>query len=209
MPTLPSLLNVRGGQRSLLKPIADQLLKLAGWKTDFVLPSVEKFIIIVAPHTSNWDLPLGFIAGHSMELLSRWRYGFMAKASVFREPLGTLIRWMGGIPIDRSATNNAVQQMVEAFRRHDRLMLAITPEGTRQRTPYWKSGFYHIALGAGVPIVPALMDYRLKLIRLGAALWPSGQIEADLAQLREFYAGVTAKFPAQFGDIQFKPNEAG
>ncbi len=208
MADTTSSLNARGGTQSPLKPIADALLKLMRWKTEGPLPTVEKFVIIVAPHTSNWDLPLGYISGHSLELLSRWRYGFMAKASAFREPLGSLIRWMGGLPIDRYSANNVVEQMVEAFRRHDQLMLAITPEGTRKRTPYWKSGFYHIALGAGVPIVPAFMDYRLRLTRLGAALWPTGQIEADLDVLRQFYAGVTAKFPAQFGEIRFKPSEA-
>lgn len=208
MTNSPVPLNLRGGNQSPLKPIADHLLKLIGWHVEGPLPAVEKFILIVAPHTSNWDVPVGYLCGHSLELLSRWRYGFMAKASVFKEPLGTLMRWLGGIPINRSAASNVVEQMVEVFQRYERLMLVITPEGTRKRTEYWKSGFYRIARGAGVPIVPALMDYKLKLARLGAAMWPTGHEETDLNFFREFYAGATGKIPGQFGAIQFRP-EAG
>ncbi|MEK6575078.1 MAG: lysophospholipid acyltransferase family protein [Chloroflexota bacterium] len=197
----------RGGKRrrSPLKPIAGILLRVIGWKVEGVLPDVDKLVIIVAPHTSNWDLPIGYIVGHALELLSTWRYGFMAKDSAFKWPLGILIRWMGGIPIDRSSPQNVVEQMVAAFQHHDRLMLAITPEGTRSRTRYWKSGFYHIAAGAKAPIVLAFLDYKRRVGGLGPIITPSGNIAADMDIIREFYSGVTARHPELAGEIRFKP----
>ena len=196
----------RGGQRrrSPLKPIADFMLKLIGWKIEGVLPDVSKFVIIVAPHTSNWDLPIGYIVAHALELLSTWRYGFMAKDSAFKWPLGILIRWMGGIPIDRSSPQNIVEQMIAAFNHYDHLMLAITPEGTRIKTSYWKSGFYHIAMGAKVPIVLAFLDYKRHVVGLGPMFTPSGDINADMELIRQFYGGVTAKFPHKAGEIRLR-----
>ena len=203
-----SIIATRGGRRSLLKPLADFLLKLIGWKIEGALPIVDKFVIIVAPHTSNWDLPMGYICAHSLELLSRWRYGFMAKDSAFRWPLGILIRWMGGISIDRRSPQNVVEQMVAAFNHYDRLMLAITPEGTRSKTRYWKSGFYRIAAGAGVPITLAFLDYKRRVCGLGPSITPSGDMAADMEIIREFYSGVTAKNPERVGEIRFKSEDA-
>ena len=196
----------RGGKRrrSPLKPIAGILLRVIGWKVEGVLPDVDKLVIIVAPHTSNWDLPIGYIVGHGLELLSTWRYGFMAKDSAFMWPLGILIRWMGGIPIDRISPQNIVEQMIAAFNHYDRLMLAITPEGTRSKTSYWKSGFYRIAAGARVPIALAFLDYKRKVGGLGPTIFPSGDMAADMETIRRFYSGVTAKHPELVGEIRFK-----
>ncbi|MBM4425368.1 MAG: acyltransferase [Chloroflexi bacterium] len=205
-----NVIATRGGKRktSPLKPIADFLLRLIRWKVEGDLPDVEKFVLVVAPHTSNWDLPIGFICAHALELLSKWRYGFMAKDAVFKWPLGILIRWMGGIPINRRSPQNVVQQMVSAFEHYDHLMLVITPEGTRGITQYWKSGFYHIAAQAKAPMVLAFLDYKRKVGGLGPIIFPSGDMEADIDIIRKFYASVTAKFPEQFGEIRFKPGDA-
>jgi 1-acyl-sn-glycerol-3-phosphate acyltransferase len=182
---------------------------LVGWSVEGDLPDVPQFVLVVAPHTSNWDVPVGLLCAYALGLLFPWPYGVMVKAPVFRWPLvGPLMRWLGGIPIDRSAPNNVVDQMADAFQQHERLMLAITPEGTRKKTPYWKSGFYHIALKARVPIVLAYLDYARRVGGLGPTIWPSGDADADLELIRDFYAGVTAKFPDQVGEISFKRQEA-
>lgn len=200
------LIATRGGRRrrSPLKSIARFLFKIIGWKVEGELPDVDKLVIVVAPHTSNWDLPIGYLVGHALELFSTWRYGFMAKDSAFRWPLGILIRWMGGIPIDRSSPRNVVDQMIAAFNHYDHLMLALTPEGTRSKTPYWKSGFYRIASGAKVPIALAFLDYKRKVGGLGPTITPSGDMAEDIEIIRRFYSGVTAKFPEKVGEIRFK-----
>src|SRR3972149_4845505 len=153
MRTSPYPLSITGNGQPPVQRAARFLLPLVGWSVEGDLPDVPQFVLVVAPHTSNWDVPIGLLCAYALGLLFPWPYGFMVKAPVFRWPLvGPLMRWLGGIPIDRSAANNVVEQMVEAFRRSDRLMLAITPEGTRQRLGDWKSGFYHIALKAGGPL---------------------------------------------------------
>lgn len=207
--TSDSPLRTKGGQQrsSPLKPVADALLKLFGWRIEGALPTVEKFVMIVAPHTSAWDLPIGFTCAHSFELLTQWQYGFMAKDTLFRGPLGVLLRWMGGIPINRRSQTGVVEQMIQAFEHYKSLMLVITPEGTRGESAFWKSGFYRIAMGAKVPIVPASLDYKLKLGKIGTGFMPTGNVEADLDILREFYAGVVALFPDQVGQIKFRPGD--
>lgn len=184
------------------------LLRLIGWRAIGDLPDEDKFVLIVYPHTSNWDVPIGLIAGYALGLLTEFPYGFMVKDSAFKWPLiGSVIRWLGGIPVDRSARYNAVEQMAEVFRRRERLFLAITPEGTRRNRPYIKSGFYYIALRARAPIVPAYLDYARRLAHLGPAFWPTGNAEADLQTLRGFFAEVTPLYPHQAGDFRFKSDE--
>lgn len=202
-------LSIPARRRHPFQHVARFLVRLIGWRVEGALPEVPRFVLVVAHHTSSWDVPVGLLCAYALGLLFPWPYGFMVKAPVFRWPLvGPLMRWLGGLPIDRSAPNNVVEQMVEAFGRHERLMLAITPEGTRQRRGYWKSGFYYIALGARVPIVLAYLDYARKAGGLGPIFWPTGDVEADLQVIRDFYAGVTALYPDQVGEVRFKPQEA-
>jgi 1-acyl-sn-glycerol-3-phosphate acyltransferase len=209
MRTSPYPLSIAGNGQPPVQQVARFLLPLVGWSVEGDLPDVPQFVLVVAPHTSNWDVPVGLLCAYALGLLFPWPYGVMVKAPVFRWPLaGPLMRWLGGIPIDRSAPNNVVDQMADAFQQHERLMLAITPEGTRKKTPYWKSGFYHIALKARVPIVLAYLDYARRVGGLGPTIWPSGDADADLELIRDFYAGVTAKFPHQFGEVRFKRQEA-
>lgn len=188
--------------------LAQRLLKLAGWRLEGGLPSEPRYLVVVHPHTSNWDLPFGLLAALSLGLLDQ-PYGFMVKDTALRWPvIGRLLRWLGGIGIDRSSRFNAVDQMVAIFRAQPRLMLVITPEGTRRRTHYWKSGFYYIALGAGVPIVPGYLDYRRQRVGLGEAFWLTGDVEADLAHLRDFYADKHGLYPHEAGEIRFRPDAA-
>jgi 1-acyl-sn-glycerol-3-phosphate acyltransferase len=209
MRTSPYPLTFTGNRQHPVQQAARLLLPLIGWKVEGDLPDVPRFVLVVAPHTSNWDVPVGLLCAYALGLLFEWPYGVMIKAPALRWPVvGPLLRRLGGIPIDRSAPNNVVEQMVEAFQARERLMLAITPEGTRKKTAYWKSGFYHIAVAARVPIVLAYLDYGRKAGGLGPTIWPSGDAEADLALIRDFYAGITARFPHQFGEIRFKPQEA-
>ncbi len=167
-------------------------------------PTAPKYLIIVAPHTSNWDFLVGLACGYGAGILSRWPYGFFIKASLFRGPLAPAFAALGGIPIDRSAPHDAVRRAVEILARRERYMLAITPEGTRRRTESWRTGFYHIAREAGVPVVPVAFDYGRRECRIGPAVELSGDPEADLEVFRRFYDGVRAKRPERFGPIRFR-----
>jgi 1-acyl-sn-glycerol-3-phosphate acyltransferase len=193
-----------GYQYSSPQRLANFLLPLMGWQVESPLPDVRQCVLVVAPHTSAWDLPIGLVCAHALGLFARWQVAYMAKHTLFRGSLGVFMRLTGGIPINRTAAHSVVDQMAEAFQTHERLMLAITPEGTRKHTGYWKSGFYHIALKAGVPIVPAFLDYGRRVAGVGEPLMPTGDVEGDLAVLRQFFSKVTAKFPHEVGEMRFK-----
>lgn len=178
-------------------------LRLSGWRVVGTRPTAARFLILVAPHTSNWDFLVGLACGYGAGLLSRWPYGFFIKAGLFVGPLAPLLRALGGIPIDRSAPHHAVHRAVEILGVRTRYLLAITPEGTRRRTERWRTGFYHIARSAGVPVVPVAFDYGRRECRIGPAVEMTGDAEADLEGFRRFYAGIRAKHPASFGPIRF------
>ncbi len=159
------------------------VLALLGWRVAGEMPDARKFIIIGAPHTSNLDGLLGMAALMAMGL----RANTMIKDSLFRGPLGPLLRWLGALPIDRASPKGVVEQSIDAFARSEALVLLITPEGTRKAAPEFKSGFYRIALGAGVPIVPAAANYRIRAAILGEPMLPSGDYAADLARLIAYF----------------------
>jgi 1-acyl-sn-glycerol-3-phosphate acyltransferase len=189
----------------LLQKFARWLLRLIGWRVEGALPlHLTKFVLIFAPHTSGWDLVIGLICGYAIGLLVHWPYGIMAKASAFRGPMGPVMRAFGCIPVNRSAAQNVVEQMVEVFQQRERLMLVIAPEGTRKKTKYWKSGFYRIALDAQVPVVMATLDFGRKVGRIGPAFIPSGNLAADMPQLLDFFSPVIARHPEKVGEIRFK-----
>jgi len=179
---------------------ANMLLRLFGWRAEGSLDDLPKCVLVVAPHTSNWDFPVMLALAIALRIKATW----MGKHTLFRPPFGWLMRWLGGLPIDRGARHNVVEQAVESFRTRDRLVLAVLPEGTRKRTPYWKSGFYHIAMGAKVPIALGYADYRRKVGGIGRVIVPSGDVDADMTLIREFYSGMTGKRPEQFGEIRLK-----
>jgi 1-acyl-sn-glycerol-3-phosphate acyltransferase len=179
-------------------------LYLLGWKLQGQKPHEKKYLILAAPHTSNWDVPLML----AMSYVYGVRLSWIGKHSLFRGPWGLLMRGLGGVPVDRRARHHAVQQIVAEFARRDELSLAITPEGTRGRAEYWKSGFYHIAVGANVPIVLGRLDYRTKSGGLYEILHPTGDVKADMGKIRAFYAGASGKYPNDFGPIRLREESA-
>lgn len=170
------------------------LLRVTGWKKEGKLPEIPKFVVIAAPHTSNWDFPLTLMLAFAFRLKVYW----MGKHTLFRGIMGPICRWLGGIEVDRRQSTNLVAQSVERFRTSEALAMIIPPEGTRKKVRYWKTGFYHIAHGAGVPILLGFMDYRRKVGGVGPLFHPTGDIERDMAEIRAFYEGITGKRPDQW-----------
>lgn len=162
-----------------------------GWTAAGEVPEPRRFIIIAAPHTSNWDFLyyLGLTADMGI------RPHFMGKLALFRWPLGGFMRQMGGIPVDRSGGLNHVQAMVGEFARRREFMLTVAPEGTRRKTRKWRTGFYHIAVAAKVPMVVGLMDYGKKTGGLGPLIWPTGDFRADMEKVFAVYRDCTPKYP--------------
>lgn len=175
--------------------------RLAGWRFEGTLPDIDKYVFVFAPHTSNWD----YIHMLPLALRFRRRPTVLIKDSLFRGPLGLFLRFVGAIPIDRSQTNNAVEQVAAYIAGQKRVVLVITPEGTRKKTDHWKSGFYHIARKAGIPIVLGYLDYARKVGGASAPIMMSGDVEADLAVIRAFFATHgRGKRPENFSDIRFR-----
>ena len=181
---------------SLLRAFSVFYLKVAGWKVQGTLPpEAKKSVFIAAPHTSNWDLPYTLMVAFALKLNIYW----IGKASIFRFPFGAPMRWLGGIPVDRAKANNLVAASAQAIMRSvGALQLIVPPEGTRSKTRYWKTGFYHIAVAAQVPIVMAYMDYTRKISGLGPLFYPSGDLEADMLSIKAFYAPFKGKNATQF-----------
>jgi 1-acyl-sn-glycerol-3-phosphate acyltransferase len=183
------------GRASLTSRVVKRALlgfyRMQGWKAVGTPPPGGRYVIIAAPHTSNWDFVyfLGLVNELGLDA------HFMAKDSLFRWPMGGFMRDMGGISIDRSARHNVVDAMIAEFALRDRFALTIAPEGTRSAVQQWRTGFYHIALGAGVPMVVGLMDYGRKVGGLGPAIMPTGDYKADMQQVAEIYQSATPKHP--------------
>jgi 1-acyl-sn-glycerol-3-phosphate acyltransferase len=187
----PSIPRRRSAAR---RAVGRAVLRLLGWRLEGNLPDLPKFVVIVAPHTSNWDFVVGFAAYLAIEIEASW----LGKHTLFRWPVGPVFRYFGGIPVVRTQATNVVDLHVEEFRRREQLVFVIAPEGTRKRIPAWKSGFYRIAVGAGVPIVPVALDFGARVVRFFPPVTPGGNYDADLALLRaHFHAGM-ARHPANF-----------
>ena len=160
------------------------LYRRKGWRFEGAMPDVRKCVILGAPHTSNWDFVFVLGAAHRIGIPP----GFIGKHTLFKWPMGGFMRDMGGISIDRRKRDaNYVQQIADAFDRAEELALVIAPEGSRSGSGEWKSGFYHIATAANVPIIPAWVDHERMRGGIGEPLWPSGDYRADLAKLAAFY----------------------
>lgn len=164
-------------------------LALMGWRVTGNIPNVPKLVIIAAPHTSNWD----FVVGIAAKLALRLQVTFFGKDSLFRFPLGILMRALGGVPVDRGTSNDVVSGIVAEFARRDKLVLALAPEGTRKKVDRWRTGFYHIARAAGVPIVPVALNFGAKEIQILAPFVPTGDVDSDIAVLRARFAGVRGR----------------
>jgi len=176
---------------------------MMGWKIIGELPQSGKYIVCGAPHTSNWDFFFFLV----VEWYFGVKLGFMAKHTVFRPPVGWLLRKMGGIPVDRRSKHDFVAQVTDEFAKHDNLAIVIPAEGTRARADYWKSGFYFMAKGAGVPIILGTLDFAKKEIHFTETLTPSDSIRDDMDKVRKVYEGVTGKHPERVGPIRLRAEE--
>ena len=183
----------RGVLSQIVRGLSRVHLALSGWKMRGDWPAIDKMVLVAAPHTSNWDgLNMLSAAGYY-----RIRLRWMGKKTLTQGPFGWIIKALGCVPIDRSGSNDVVQAMRDAFAASDRMVLAIPPEGTRSRVSEWKSGFYHIAVGAGVPIVLSVLDYGTRTMSIAAVIHPSGDYDADIRIIRSFYAKAAGKHRAK------------
>ena len=189
----------------MISKLALLLLHLLGWELIGQRPTAKKYVMVGAPHTSNWDFLYFYLGALAFKI----RIAFMIKDNAFKGPLGPVLRWMGGIPIDRSQRNHLVAQMVETFGEREELALLIPPSGTRHRTDYWKSGFYYIALGADAPLVLAIMDFKRRQVGIVRTYRLTGDIKKDMDVIRSVYEPVTAKYPAEKSRIRLRQEDAG
>ncbi len=185
----------------IIQSFCKLIYKLNTWKIEDTLPNDLKMIVILAPHTTNWDFLIMLTAAYSLRIKPQW----LGKHTMFKGPLGWFYKILGGIPIDRTKKSNAVEQIVKVINERDQIVIGIAPEGTRSKTKYWKSGFYHIALMAKVPIHFAYIDFPSKTAGVTGGFMPSGDIDADLKIIQNFFADKRGKFPEKTGEIQFKP----
>ena len=184
----------------LLQVFSKFMLHSLGWQMVGVIPVFPKYVLIAAHHTSNWDFLYAMLYKYGSGLRFQW----IGKASLFKPPFGWLFRRLGGIPVWRDKKSNFVAQISQVFTQSERLVITIAPEGTRHYRACWKTGFYYMALGAGVPIVLGFIDYSRKHIGLGPVLHPTGDIQADMTQIQEFYAGITGLHPANQSQVEIQ-----
>jgi 1-acyl-sn-glycerol-3-phosphate acyltransferase len=188
-----------------LARLAARVLRLVGWQVVLARPVPKRCVIVFYPHTSNWDFPLGLLAKWMVGIHFRW----VGKDTLFDTPLKPLfLRW-GGIPVNRRIRTGFIEQMTAEFARHAEFPLVITPEGTRSRTGHWKSGFYHLARAAGVPIGLAFIDYPRRHVGIGGYVDLTGDVAADMAAIATFYADKTGRHPEQQGPIRLREDDGG
>lgn len=183
----------RRGNR-FTQSLAAFFFRLFGWQVAGELPNLPKMIVIGAPHTTNWDFPLAM----NLIFYSGVRYNWMAKKEFFVAPFAWIWHWLGGVPVDRKAGTGVVEQTVAAIERRAQIILAIAPEGTRRKAARWRTGFYHIAHQANIPIVPVLVDYGRKTLTFTEPFFPTGDVKADLPKIQARYEGISGKFKDQF-----------
>jgi 1-acyl-sn-glycerol-3-phosphate acyltransferase len=177
--------------RPIRQKFSRTLLAWFGWGVEGNLPNIPKFLAVGAPHTSNWDLIMAILYIWGLGIKMSW----MGKHTLFRPPFGWLFRKLGGVPVDRRASRGTVAQMADTFKQHDYLIIGIAPEGTRSKVREWKSGFYHIAQEANVPLVMVGLDFGQKRVVLGGPFWPTGDYTADLPRIKAFFADLHGKNP--------------
>jgi 1-acyl-sn-glycerol-3-phosphate acyltransferase len=189
VPVLPP--NVPRRRKRFLQRVGHLGMRLLGWSVEGQFPDFPKFVIIVAPHTSNWDFVCALFCDLALDLEA----GFLAKHTIFIGPFGRWLKSLGGIPVVRSASHNVVSDVAAEFARRDRMVLAIAPEGTRRKVETWKSGYWHIARAAGVPIVPVGLDFAKRAAVIGPLRYPTESLADDEAEFKRFFATVTPKRP--------------
>ncbi len=181
-----------------MKSLSKFLLRALGWKLVGEPPKLNKYILIFAPHTSNWDVVLLMLMRWAVEL----KPNFIGKHTLFWPPLSWIFRAIGGEPVDRTKAQAVVDQIVEKFHTRDEFKFALSPEGTRSKKPYWKTGFYRVAVKASVPVQLVFLDKRTKQIGFGPLLQPSGDIHKDFEWLKEFYQDKQGIRPHLLSDIR-------
>lgn len=189
LTSVPPSIPRRGGP--IRRGLGRLLLRLMGWRMVGALPDLPKFVIIAAPHTTNWDFVRGISLVFALSLDAKW----IGKRELFRGPMAPVFRWLGGIPVDRQSPQGAVEDAAAAFRTRDQMLLAIAPEGTRKKVDRWKTGFHRIAAQADVPIVCGFFDNRRRLLGFGPVVRPSGDMAADLALWQGWYAPLARRTP--------------
>jgi 1-acyl-sn-glycerol-3-phosphate acyltransferase len=179
--------------RNIMPVLSQMILFCLGWKTKGRVPDVPKYVMIAAPHTSNWDyfytLLIAFVLKEPIYA--------MGKKSLTTGIFGGIMKWLGILPIDRSKSNNVVEQTIEQFNTNDKLTILVPPSGTRNKVMYWKTGFYYIAYGASVPIALGFVDYGRKTGGIGPLFYPTGDIEKDMHEIKKFYSDIKGKNPEQ------------
>lgn len=183
-----------------MQKIAQFILKIMGWKIIGSLPDIKQYVLIVAPHTSNWDLIIGLCARFAQGI----KINFLAKHQLFFFPLGNLLRAMGGAPVQRTIKGNRVEQVVALFKQQEQFKLGLAPEGTRSSVNRWKEGFYHMACQANIPIVMVGFDYSTKEVRVRPPFIPTHNIEQDFVEILTFFRTIKGKYPKEIPDYQPK-----
>lgn len=202
MPVTPPPVTWPDHPPTLMSRLGTRALRLIGWTPVLAPPPARKLVACVAPHTSNWDFWPGIFWGWA----TRSPVKFVAKHSLFRFPAGVFMRAVGGVPLDRRrAGGNFVDAVVDMIAAQKEIMLVVAPEGTRDRTEHWKTGFYYMALEAGTPIAVTVLDWGRRRVGVVGYVQPTGDIEADFAAIRELMRGVKAHTPADFGPIVPRP----
>jgi len=189
VPALPASVPRRG--RHVLKAFGRFGLTALRWRIDGQIPDLKKFVLIVAPHTSNWD----FVVAMCCDLALDMDAGWLGKHTIFVGPFGRWLKSLGGIPVVRGSAHNIVSQVAGEFAKRDRMVLALAPEGTRRKVDSWRSGYWHIARAAGVPILPVGLDFGKRAAVIGELRSPTDSIEEDEAVFKAFFARITPKIP--------------
>ena len=186
----------------LAKLLGRLVLSVFGWRKAGQVPNARNIVIIAAPHTTNWDFIFLLAAAYSFGISVNW----LGKDSLFRSPLGPILRFLGGVPVDRSKRNNLVQSLSAQIEHSSGIALVIPPSGTRRKTEHWKSGFYRIAEAAQIPLVCGYLDYQKKEAGLGLAFLPS-DLSQDMNRIREFYEPIAGKYPENKSRIRLREED--
>ncbi len=193
-----------GSRFNLTRIFSRIVLFFMGWRIRSVSLNQSKYVMIGVYHTSNWDFFIGYLVMTAIGLKLSW----VGKHALFRKPYGWFLGWIGGIPVNRELTTNFVDQVVKKFNSVDQLIVAMAPEGTRKKAERWRTGFYYIAKGAQVPVIPGYLDYSKKVGGIGKPIHLTGDIEADFKKFQEFYSRITGKYPEKMTEIAFRKRQA-
>ena len=188
----------------MLKSIAGFILKSLGWKLVDIKPELKKYVAIGAPHTSNWDFPVGLLCLSALGL----RFNWAGKDALFVGPLKYIFKAIGGIPVNRKSPKTFLKDITKHFNEHENMILAIAPEGTRSKTSFWKPGFYYIAREANVPIALCFVDFATKTTGMGEILYPTGDLEKDFEVIKKFYENKKGKRPEKQSDLKIRSSKS-